>query len=183
MSDPVETMVVGRDEHHLRLDRWFKHHFPELTYGHLQKLLRSGQIRVDSKRAQSNTRLTPGQRIRVPRAVREPNKQKPSLKPAPGASKADRRFIEDLVLFEDDAVLVLNKPFGIAVQGGTGTRRHIDGLLAGMIDRFGARPRLVTVLTAIQQAFCWSPKHAMRQPSWGGLFKRDQLPRPIGRWS
>ncbi|MEO0810186.1 MAG: RluA family pseudouridine synthase [Pseudomonadota bacterium] len=143
MSDPVETMVVGRDEHHLRLDRWFKHHFPELTYGHLQKLLRSGQIRVDSKRAQSNTRLTPGQRIRVPRAVREPNKQKPSLKPAPGASKADRRFIEDLVLFEDDAVLVLNKPFGIAVQGGTGTRRHIDGLLAGMIDRFGARPRLV----------------------------------------
>jgi 23S rRNA pseudouridine955/2504/2580 synthase len=60
-----------------------------------------------------------------------------------GLSKADRTFIEGLILFEDDDVLVLNKPFGIAVQGGTGTRRHLDGLLAGMADRFGDRPRLV----------------------------------------
>ncbi len=143
MNEPVETMLVGRDEDQLRLDRWFKQHFPELTYGHLQKLLRSGQIRVDSKRARSHTRLATGQRIRVPKSVREPHKTKPSVIPPPGASKADRRFVEDLILFEDDAVLVLNKPFGIAVQGGTGTRRHLDGLLAGMIDRFGARPRLV----------------------------------------
>jgi len=143
MSEPVETMLVCRDDDQLRLDRWFKQHFPEVTYGHLQKLLRSGQIRVDSKRARSNTRLEKGQRIRIPKAVREPNKAKPSVKPPPGASKADRRFIENLILFEDDAVLVLNKPFGMAVQGGTGTRRHLDGLLAGMIDRFGSRPRLV----------------------------------------
>ncbi len=143
MNDAVEMMVVSDDENELRLDRWFKQHFPELTYTHLQKLLRSGQIRVESRRAQSNTRLAAGQRIRVPRSVREGPKQRPSVKPPPGASKADRRFIEDLILFEDDAVLVLNKPFGIAVQGGTGTRRHLDGLLAGMSDRFGARPRLV----------------------------------------
>jgi 23S rRNA pseudouridine955/2504/2580 synthase len=143
MNERVETMTVARDEDAIRLDRWFKLHFPELTYGHLQKLLRSGQIRVDSKRAQSNTRIAAGQEIRVPRAVREGPKQKPSVKPPPGVSKADRRFIEDLILFEDDWVVVLNKPFGIAVQGGTGTRRHIDGILAGMEDRFGARPRLV----------------------------------------
>ncbi|MBU2531985.1 MAG: RluA family pseudouridine synthase, partial [Alphaproteobacteria bacterium] len=67
-----------------------------------------------------------------------------SVKPPPGLSKADRNLIERLILFEDDHVLVLNKPFGLAVQGGTGTRRHIDGLLAGMADRFGGvRPRLV----------------------------------------
>jgi len=63
--------------------------------------------------------------------------------PPPGLSKADRDFIERMILYEDDEVLVLNKPFGIAVQGGTGTKRHIDGLLAGMVDRFGDRPRLV----------------------------------------
>ena len=63
--------------------------------------------------------------------------------PPLGLSKGDRDFIESLILFEDEAVLVLNKPFGIAVQGGTGTKRHIDGILAGMADRFGDRPRLV----------------------------------------
>ena len=106
MTAPVETVPVARDEDGLRLDRWFKQHFPDLTYGHLQKLLRSGQIRVDSKRAQSNTRLASGQRIRVPKSVREPPAAKPSLKPPPGVSKADRTFIENLILFEDESVLV-----------------------------------------------------------------------------
>jgi len=143
MTDALDAIAVAEDEHGLRLDRWFKIHFPDLTYGHLQKLLRSGQVRVTSKRARSNTRLEAGQQIRVPRSVREPAGVKPSLKPPPGLSKADRTFIERLILFEDDYVLVLNKPCGLAVQGGTGTKRHLDGLLEGMSDRFGGRPRLV----------------------------------------
>jgi len=153
MSDPtpaaakpnarIETITVANDEAGLRLDRWFKLHFPDVTYGFLQKLLRSGQIRVDSKRVLANARLSAGAEIRVPKTVREPPKRPPSLKPPPGLSKADRQFIENMILFEDDHVLVLDKPFGIAVQGGTGTTRHIDGLLAGMVDRFNDRPRLV----------------------------------------
>ncbi|MEW5964417.1 MAG: RluA family pseudouridine synthase [Pseudomonadota bacterium] len=143
MSDPVETIEVDRREAGLRLDRWFKVHFPDVTYGYLQKLLRSGQVRVDSRRVQANERLEAGQRIRVPKVVREPPKAAPSVRPPPGLSKADRDFIEGLILYEDDDVLVLNKPFGVAVQGGTGTKRHIDGILAGMVDRFGDRPRLV----------------------------------------
>lgn len=143
MNDPVETIQVGPREAGLRLDRWFKVHFPDVTYGYLQKLLRSGQVRVDSRRVQANERLEAGQRIRVPKIVREPPKAAPSVKPPPGLSKADRDFIEGLILYEDDDVLVLNKPFGVAVQGGTGTKRHIDGILAGMADRFGDRPRLV----------------------------------------
>lgn len=143
MNGPLETLKVAADEDGLRLDRWFKLHFPELTYGRLQKLLRAGNIRVAAKRARSNTRLEAGQDIRVPRSVREPEAPRPSVRPPPGLSKADRDFIEGLVLFEDEHVLVLNKPFGIAVQGGTGTKRHLDGLLEGMQDRFGGRPRLV----------------------------------------
>ncbi|RTL59731.1 MAG: RluA family pseudouridine synthase [Hyphomicrobiales bacterium] len=142
-SAPVETLTVKRDEAGLRLDRWFKTRFPEVSHGYLQKLLRSGQVRVDSKRVQANQRLEAGQNVRVPAVVRTPPKAKPSLTPPPGLSKADRDFIERMILFEDEHVMVLNKPFGIAVQGGTGTRRHIDGLLAGMADRFGDRPRLV----------------------------------------
>jgi 23S rRNA pseudouridine955/2504/2580 synthase len=143
MSAPVETIEVARDEAGLRLDRWFRAHFPEVGYSYLQKLLRSGQVRVDSRRVTANARLEAGQQVRVPAAVRQPPKAGPSLAPPLGLSKADRDFIERLILFEDDHVMVLNKPFGIAVQGGTATRRHIDGLLAGMADRFGGRPRLV----------------------------------------
>lgn len=143
MSDRVETIEVRAAEDGVRLDRWFKIHFPDVTYGFLQKLLRSGQVRVDSRRVLANERLVTGAKIRVPKTVREPAKRPPSVKPPPGVSKADRDFIERMILFEDDHVLVLNKPFGIAVQGGTGTKRHIDGILAGMVDRFGDRPRLV----------------------------------------
>ncbi len=143
MSFPVETIEIRPDEKGMRFDRWFRVHFPAVSQGYLQKLLRSGQVKVDSKRAQANDRVEVGQKVRVPSIVRDPPKMKPSLKPPPGLSKADRDFIENMILYEDDYVVVLNKPFGIAVQGGTGTTRHIDGLLAGMVDRFGDRPRLV----------------------------------------
>lgn len=143
MSAPVETIEVKKDEAGMRLDRWFRARFPSVGHSYLQKLLRSGQVRVDSRRVQANERLEAGAQVRVPTVVREPPKAKPSLTPPPGLSKADRDFIERMILFEDDYVLVLEKPFGIAVQGGTGTKRHIDGLLAGMADRFGDRPRLV----------------------------------------
>lgn len=139
----VETIRVKRDEDGLRVDRWFRIHFPEVGYTYLQKLLRSGQVRVDAKRVQANDRLASGAEVRVPAIVRQPAKTAPSLKPPPGLSKADRDLVERMILFEDEHVLVLNKPFGLAVQGGSGTKRHLDGILAGMADRFGDRPRLV----------------------------------------
>lgn len=143
MNAPVETIRVDYKEAGMRLDRWFRARFPDVGQGFLQKLLRSGQVRVDSKRAQANDRLEAGQQIRVPKTVREPAKVRPSLKAPMGLSKADRDYIEHMILFEDDHVVVLNKPFGLAVQGGSGTKRHLDGLLEGMSDRFGDRPRLV----------------------------------------
>ncbi len=143
MTGPVEAIRVARADAGLRLDRWFRAHFPLVSQGFLQKLLRTGQVRVAGKRATANQRLEAGQEIRVPPTVREAPKEKPSLAPPMGLSKADRQFVESMILYEDDDVLVLNKPFGLAVQGGTGTRRHLDGLLAGMADRFGDRPRLV----------------------------------------
>ena len=146
MSDPVETITVARDEAGMRLDRWFRVHFPGVGHVYLQKLLRTGQVRVDSRRVEANARLDPGAEVRVPRIVREPPVPKGATTAdtaTPSAGKSDRDLIESLILFEDDDVLVLDKPFGIAVQGGTGTRRHLDGILAGMTDRFGDRPRLV----------------------------------------
>jgi len=130
------------------MDRWLKANFPSLPHGLMQKLLRTGQIRVNGGRVKPDTRLDTGDEVKVRRladfAETGPAAGKgPTLQAPLGVSKADRNFIESIVLFEDAEFLVLNKPYGIAVQGGTKTRRHIDGMLAGMEDRFGGRPRLV----------------------------------------
>jgi 23S rRNA pseudouridine955/2504/2580 synthase len=109
--------------------------------------------------------------VRVPKIVREPREQAPSLKAAPGVSKADRDFIERMILFEDDDVVVLNKPYGIAVQGGTGTKRHIDGLLAGMSDRFGDRPRLVHRIDRDTTGILLVAKHRQAAAKLGRTFQ------------
>jgi 23S rRNA pseudouridine955/2504/2580 synthase len=167
----VETIPVARDEAGIRLDRWFRVHFPDITYGHLQKLLRSGQVRVESRRVKANARLEVDQQVRVPAVLRLPPKVKPSLVPPLGLSKGDRDFIEALILYEDEHVLVLNKPFGIAVQGGTGTKRHIDGLLAGMADRFGDRPRLVHRLDRDTTGVLLVAKHRDAAAKLGRIFQ------------
>lgn len=141
----IEKCSVKADDDGLRLDRWLKKHYPSLPHTLVQKLVRTGQVRVDGGRMKADARLSKGQEIRVPAHFAAPQEEPvPSLKAPPGLSKADRDFIERMIIFENDEIVILNKPFGIAVQGGTKTARHIDGLLAGMADRFGGeRPRLV----------------------------------------
>jgi 23S rRNA pseudouridine955/2504/2580 synthase len=138
---PVQSRVVSADEAGLRLDRWFQRHFPDLGHGPLQKLLRTGQVRLDGKRAQARDRVEPGQTIRLPPGVTV--SPEPKLRQAAAVSARDAADIRDMVIHRDDLVIVLNKPPGLAVQGGTGTGRHIDGMLDAL--RFGLeeRPRLV----------------------------------------
>jgi 23S rRNA pseudouridine955/2504/2580 synthase len=138
----VETRTVGVDEGEVRLDRWFRRHFPELGHGRLQKLLRTGQVRVDGRRAQANARLRPGQAIRIPPLSADPRPSAPA-RPAPHTvDPNDAEWLRTRILFEDQALLVLDKPAGLAVQGGTGTRRHVDGMLQ-VWAAGGERPRLV----------------------------------------
>jgi 23S rRNA pseudouridine955/2504/2580 synthase len=136
----VETREVDAEEDGLRLDRWFRLHYAGLPHSRLEKLLRSGQVRVDGGRAKSHTRLEAGQTIRVP-----PLQAQIATGPAKlmALSQAERKFLDDITLYEDDDILVLNKPSGIAVQGGSKTARHIDGLLERLGDGPETRPRLV----------------------------------------
>ncbi|MDP1731992.1 MAG: RluA family pseudouridine synthase [Devosia sp.] len=133
----VRQQTVARDEDGMRLDRWFATHFPHVTFGHLQKLIRTGQVRVDKGRAKTNTRLEAGQVVRVPPVEDAPEK------PAATANSRDAEFLRSLILYEDDDLYVFNKPHGLASQGGTGTKRHMDGLLKSLPDKKGEAPRLV----------------------------------------
>jgi 23S rRNA pseudouridine955/2504/2580 synthase len=132
---------VGEDEADLRLDRWFRRHFPELGHGRLQKLLRTGQVRVDGKRAQANARLVEGQTIRIPPlGEAEPTGQR--SKPPAVYDGKDAGDLRAMILHEDAALIALNKPSGLAVQGGSKTRRHVDGMLLSLAPK-GERYRLV----------------------------------------
>ena len=139
----VQHRTVAADEANLRLDRWFKRHFATLPHGRLEKLLRKGQVRVDGRRAKSNQRLEAGQQLRIPPLPTEDEQHRPSLSKS---SAPDEHLIKDLVnniLYEDDDVLVLNKPAGVAVQGGSGITKHIDGALDALKRGAKDRPRLV----------------------------------------
>jgi len=136
----VQTITVAEADSGQRLDRWFKRHFPQVRHGELEKLLRTGQIRVDGGRVKANRRLETGEAVRVPPLPE--TAPEPAAKPARRVSAEEKDLIRELVLYEDPDVIALNKPFGLAVQGGKGIDRHVDGML-GALAKGGERPRLV----------------------------------------
>ena len=136
----VQMLTVGDDEAEQRLDRWFRRRFPDTSQVQIEKLCRKGEIRVDGGRVKAATRVGPGQSVRVPPL---PDK---ADRPEPGQvhiSKADAEMIKAAVLYKDDHIIVLNKPSGLASQGGSGQTRHVDGLAEALrFDHFD-KPRLV----------------------------------------
>jgi 23S rRNA pseudouridine955/2504/2580 synthase len=142
----LQTVTVEADEDDIRLDRWFKRRYPDLGHGQLQKLLRSGQVRVNGKRAKANARLEAGQEIRVPPAVLSKAPSAIVARPKQAPSQQDYRALEDIrarIIHQDDLVLAIDKPAGLAVQGGSGIKKHLDGMLDGLCLGAKERPRLV----------------------------------------
>lgn len=133
----VKTLYVDKGEEGVRLDRWFKRRWPHLNHIQIQKLTRSGQIRVDGARAKPDTRLSAGSQVRVPPLPDAPDPEEKGQLPA-----RDIAYAKSLVIYEDEEVLALNKPSGLAVQGGTKTSKHIDRLLSAWGEGL-ERPRLV----------------------------------------
>jgi 23S rRNA pseudouridine955/2504/2580 synthase len=137
----VKTLTVSEDEGEQRLDRWFKRRFPQLTQGAVEKMCRTGQVRVDGARAKASDRIIPGQTVRVPPL---PETEAPSRPRADGVSPADAKMIQDCILFMDDHMIVLNKPAGLPSQGGSGQGdRHVDGLTEALKFGYKDRPKLV----------------------------------------
>ena len=134
----VEIIKVKPEDGGMRLNRWFLKYYPSLTLGNFQKLLRTKQIKVDGKRAESSLKLSAGQEIRVP-----PLQNQKAEPLHTDISVKDTLFIQSLVIYKDDNILVLNKPSGLAVQGGTNTSRHIDGMLEALIYEKNEKPKLV----------------------------------------
>ena len=136
----VQTVTVTADENNMRVDRFLEARFPGLSFSHIQRVVRKGELRVDGKRVDSKDRLEEGQSVRIPPLKLDAPKVGGALSEAAQKTLAT---LKEMTLYEDDDVLVLNKPAGLAVQGGSGTTRHIDQMLEVMRDSKGQKPRLV----------------------------------------
>ena len=139
----VKRHVVSEEEAGMRLDRWFRLHFPQVTFAYLNKLTRTGQVRVDGARVKTNNRLAAGQDIRVPPLAFDSRPADVPKGDVPPLSPQERRLFDSMLLHEDRDIFVLNKPSGLAVQGGSKTHHHLDGLLMGLGAELGERPLLV----------------------------------------
>ena len=166
----VALYDVGEDEAGMRLDRWLHRRFPALPNTHLNKIVRKGEVRVSGRRADVSTRLELGQTVRVP-----PLRLPPA--PAPGEKRVDPEDAEGIramTLYEDRDVIVLNKPYGLAVQGGSGTRRHIDGMLEALAGKDGTRPVLVHRLDRDTSGVLLLAKSRRMAADLGEIFRSRQ---------
>lgn len=134
----VETVAVSEDDGVTRIDRWLRRRCPQLTQGQIEKLIRTGQVRVDGARVKASDRVSPGQSVRIPPLPDAPPPRDPNA-----LNPKDEVFVRSLVLHRDNDVIVLNKPAGLAVQGGAKTPRHLDALLEGLKFDAEKKPKLV----------------------------------------
>ena len=164
----VTHLAVADADAGMRLDRWFRQRFPHVTHGHLAKLLRTGQIRLDGGRCRAGSRLEAGQTVRLPPLPPEPEAAGPA-RPPPTAPELDE--IARRVIHMDDWIIAIDKPAGLAVQGGSGLTRHVDALLEGL--RFGAaeRPRLVHRLDRQTSGLLLLARHAPAARALQALFR------------
>ena len=133
----VEQVTVAESDDGQRLDRWLKKRMPFVV---AQKMIRTGQVRVDGKRAKADTRLSAGQTVRIPPLLDKPDDYK---RPTHRAHVDDPSYIKAMIIYDDGDIVALNKPGDIASQGGGGVERHIDALLEHLTDKKGRRPHLV----------------------------------------
>lgn len=139
----IRQFTVEADDDGIRLDRWFKRHLPALSFNVVSRWARTGQIRIDGKRAQPGDRIEAGQVIRVPPAEAAAPTAMSVKKERPRLSDDEIAFAQSLVIYKDDDAIVINKPAGLATQGGTKTHAHVDGLLDALMFERHDRPKLV----------------------------------------
>lgn len=162
----VQTVAVGEEDGEARIDRWLRRRFPQLAQGQIEKLLRTGQVRVDGARVKASDRVSPGQIVRIP-----PLPDAQARQPRSVVSARDTDFVRSLVLYRDDDVIVLNKPAGLAAQGGTKTVKHIDGLLEALAFEREDKPKLVHRLDRDTSGCLVLARHARAAAHLGAAFR------------
>ncbi len=155
----------------VRLDRWFRRLFPDVPHGALEKLLRKGAVRVDNARARAGTRLTQGQNVQIPPLARRDVKERVMLP----MSKAEIRALRERVLFRDDDIIALNKPAGLAVQGGNRLVRHVDSMCSALCYDYDEPPKLIHRLDKATSGVLLLSRRPQAAAHMAAIFKKRQV--------
>ncbi len=163
-----QIITVPEDDDGQRLDRWLKAYMP---YVLAQKLIRKGAVRVNGKKVKQDARIEKGQEVRIPPFEDAVARERETYR----LSEDDAIFIKSLVIYQDEDVIVLNKPSGLAVQGGTGMARHVDGMVEALSDRNGVKPRLVHRLDKDTSGVLILARSAESARQLGAMFKGHDI--------
>lgn len=163
---------VSNDDDGQRFDRWLKKTVPNIPYVLAQKLIRKGAFKIDGKKAKSDTRLVAGQVIRIP-AIKLSNSV--GRDKSDRLTESDKAFIHSLILYQDDDIIALEKPHGLAVQGGTKTERHVDRLLPALKNEEGVVPRLVHRLDKDTSGLLLLARSSQMAKKLGAMLKNREI--------
>ncbi|MGY8986549.1 MAG: RluA family pseudouridine synthase [Sphingomonadales bacterium] len=169
----VQIKTVSAEDVGIRLDKWFLKYFPTLSHGKLSKLLRKGEVRLGGKRAKAGERIAIGDEIRIPPLGDLPTEKNKKPKVVE-ISDADREMLQAMVIYKNHDVIALNKVPGLAVQGGTNTHRHIDGMLDALKFEASGRPKLVHRLDKDTSGVLLLARNRQSAKSLTGAFKERQ---------
>lgn len=162
----ANEVIVAEIDDGQRLDRWIKKYYPHITFGQAQKIVRTGQMRVNGKRVKNDTRLEKGQSVRIPPQMGDAEAAPLQKKVI---SEKDTQFMTSMVIYEDEHLIALNKPQGLAVQGGSKVKKHVDGLLDALAQK-GIRPHLVHRLDKETSGVLLLARHPKAAKLMGELF-------------
>jgi len=143
MTSEPRTFTVAEDDDGIRLDRWFKRHLPDVSFNIVSRWARTGQLRIDGNKATPGDRIQTGQSIRMPPPETAPVRSARPLPRRDPLTEDEKSFVREMVIHQTADAFVLNKPPGLATQGGTKTTQHLDRLLDGLTDDPESRPKLV----------------------------------------
>lgn len=171
MPNKAEKIIVAQSEEGIRLDRWFHRHYPSLPHSKLQQLLRKGAVQLNDSKTTAATRIQSGQVVQVPLFSQEEIKKAAPL----SLTNVERAALLDRVLYKNDELIAFNKPRGLAVQGGTGQGRHLDGLLDALCFDSEERPRLVHRLDKETSGLLLLARSVRAAAKLASFFKNQQV--------
>ncbi len=165
-----QTVTITEQDNDIRLDRFFKRHFPDVPFGMVAKAVRRKAIRLNGARCDVSTRLCTGDVISFPsfNVDENPTEVKKDF------SKQAREF-EKYIIYKDSYILVINKPAGLAVQGGTGINVSVDDLATHWNFEYEDKPKLVHRIDKETSGILILARKVDVAAELSELFKRRQI--------
>ena len=179
-SAGVQTVAVSADEAGMRVDRFLEARFPGLSFSHIQRIIRKGELRVNGKRAQPKQRLEAGQAVRIPPLrLDEPKPRAPAARPTSRLAISSNRSR----CTRTPTCWCSTSPWGWRCKAAPAPRAISTACSTCCATRKASARVWCTGWTRTPLAVCWWQRPASRRPRWRRPSVRVRREKSTGRWS